>query len=72
MKSEYRKFVDYVAEFYCGNDGMYSEYFKNKLTKSVVAKMLPDFIKNYKMEFVGDTVDRENFRDYMMNELNLL
>lgn len=68
---KHREFVDDVSEFYCGDDGLYSEYFKNKLVKSMVVKMLPGFLKNYKMEFVGDSVDRENFRDYMMNELNM-
>lgn len=68
---EQRNFVNYVSEFYCGT-GMYSEFFKGKLTRKMVRKMLPGFLDKNTIEFKGDSVDRENFRDYMMKELNLL
>ena len=58
------KFINYVCEYYC-TDGIFGDFFDNKLTREMVIKMLPNFLKNYKNEFVGDSIDREKFRDYL-------
>jgi hypothetical protein len=61
-----KEFIDYCDEYY-GKDGMFNEIFKGGLTKKELTNYFNGFINTYKMEFTGDTVDRENFRDYILS-----
>jgi len=64
------QFVDYFLGFY-GSDGIYGNFFDNKLTSETVNKYIDEFIKNIKGDFDGDSFDRELFRDVLLVKLGI-
>ncbi len=67
------KFLKYFYNFYNGN--YFIDVFGVKLTKNIIKKYLPEFIKKrleLNMWGGGDSFDREVFRDYLLYKLNIL
>jgi hypothetical protein len=76
--NENKDFLGYVFSFYGYEKGltigMYSDFFKNKLSKKKIESMFPTFLRKYikvGRTFCGDSVDREMFRDYMLITLKI-
>lgn len=59
-------FVDYCYEFY-GPNGVYPN---NKVTKSLILKATCHYLKEIKVPFEGDSIDRENVNRYLNKLIN--
>ena len=65
-----RRFIDYVLSFY-GKDGIYATEFGQPFTRDEIEKATEQYIQAIvnqipQWEFDGDSMDRENVRDYVL------
>lgn len=58
-------FIEYVWSFYAPND-LYGRFFDNNPTKEEIIKAIEIRKTNKKLEFDGDSIDREIVRDIML------
>jgi hypothetical protein len=68
-KDEINQFIDYVLSFY-GPDGLYPM----SANRTLVRKATNDIIRIVKIkghQFCGDSYDREQVRDILINKYNL-
>jgi hypothetical protein len=68
-KDEINQFIDYVLSFY-GPDGLYPM----SANRTVVRKATNDIIRIAKIKgtsFCGDSIDREQVRDLLIDKYNL-
>ena len=64
--SDIDNFVDYCYEFY-GPTGVYPDA---RVTKELILKATCNYLKDLKVEFEGDTLDRENTYRYLAFLIN--
>jgi len=60
---EIESFKNYVWSFYGKDKGIYKDFFDNNLTMIEVEKAIKIRLSKIKLEFNGDTIDREIVRD---------
>ena len=66
MKTETNKiknFKEYFLSFYGPNEGIYKDFFDDNLKIEEVEKAIKIRLSNMKLEFDGDSIDREIVRD---------
>ena len=56
-------FKKYVWSFYGEDQGLYRDFFDNNLTMEEIEKAVEIRLSNMKLDFVGDSLDREIIRD---------
>jgi hypothetical protein len=56
-------FKKYVWSFYGTDEGIYKDFFNNNLKMKEVEKAVSIRLSNIKIEFAGDSIDREIVRD---------
>jgi len=62
--NEYTKnFKDYFWSFYGKDVGIYKDFFNNNLTIRELDRAMEIRLSNMKLEFDGDSIDREIVRD---------
>lgn len=59
-------FVDYCYEFY-GPDGVYPDA---RVTKTLIFRAAWNYLKDIKVKFEGDSIDRENTYRYLAFLIN--
>ena len=62
-KKEIEDFKKYVWSFYGRGEGIYKDFFDDNLKIEEVEKAIEIRLSNMKLEFDGDSVDREIIRD---------
>tara|TARA_R110002020_G_scaffold94852_2_gene227912 strand:+ start:175 stop:477 length:303 start_codon:yes stop_codon:yes gene_type:complete len=62
-KKEIENFKNYIWSFYGKDKGIYKHFFDNNLTMIEVEKAIKIRLSKIKLEFNGDTIDREIVRD---------
>jgi len=67
ITKEKEEFINYVCDFYCKGK-VHGDFFKNKLTRKMVKDLFDGWYNGYvkNQEFLGDSMDREMFRDYLL------
>ena len=63
IKKEIENFKKYVWSFYGENQGLYRDFFDNNLTMEEIEKAIEIRLSNMKLDFDGDSLDREIIRD---------
>ena len=63
IKKEIENFKKYVWSFYGEDQGLYRDFFDNNLTMEEIEKAVEIRLSNMKLDFVGDSLDREIVRD---------
>jgi hypothetical protein len=63
MKKEIENFKKYVWSFYGEDQGLYRDFFDNNLTMEEIEKAIEIRLSNMKLDFDGDSLDREIVRD---------
>ena len=58
-----KNFKDYFWSFYGPEVGIYKDFFNNNLTIRELDRALKIRLSNMKLEFDGDSIDREIVRD---------
>ena len=58
-----KNFKDYFWSFYGKNVGIYKDFFNNNLTIKELDKAIEIRLSNMKLQFDGDSIDREIVRD---------
>jgi len=62
-KKEIENFKKYVWSFYGEDQGLYKDFFGNNLKMKEVERAIQIRLSNMKLEFDGDSIDREIVRD---------
>lgn len=75
MKNNNEKIEDfkkYVWSFYGRGQGIYKDFFGNNLKMKELERAIEIRLSNIKLDFVGDSIDREIVRDilYKMRDPN--
>jgi hypothetical protein len=65
-----KNFKDYFWSFYGKNVGIYKDFFNNNLTIRELDRALQIRLSNMKLEFDGDSIDREIVRDIIFKIRN--
>ena len=63
IKKEIENFKKYVWSFYGEDQGLYRDFFDNNLTMEEIEKAIEIRLSNMKLDFDGDSLDREIIRD---------
>ena len=63
IKKEIENFKKYVWSFYGEDQGLYRDFFDNNLTMEEIEKAIKIRLSNMKLDFDGDSLDREIIRD---------
>ena len=63
IKKEIENFKKYVWSFYGEDQGLYRDFFDNNLTMEEIEKAIEIRLSNMKLDFDGDSIDREIVRD---------
>ena len=63
IKKEIENFKKYVWSFYGEDQGLYRDFFDNNLTMEEIEKAIEIRLSNMKLDFDGDSLDREIVRD---------
>jgi len=63
IKKEIESFKKYVWSFYGEDQGLYRDFFDNNLTMEEIEKAIEIRLSNMKLDFDGDSLDREIIRD---------
>ena len=71
-KKEIEDFKKYVWSFYGRDEGIYKDFFGNNLKMKEVKRAIQIRLENIKLQFDGDSIDREIVRDiiYKMRDPN--
>ena len=71
-KKEIKDFKKYVWSFYGRGEGIYKDFFGNNLKMKEVERAIQIRLENIKLQFDGDSIDREIVRDiiYKMRDPN--
>ena len=70
IKNKLENFKEYFWYFYGKNVGIYKDFFNNNLTIRELDRALKIRLSDTKLEFVGDSIDREIVRDIIFNFKN--
>tara|TARA_Y100000004_G_C8815444_1_gene369545 strand:+ start:508 stop:777 length:270 start_codon:yes stop_codon:yes gene_type:complete len=62
-KQKIEDFKKYVWSFYGEDQGLYRDFFDNNLTMEEIERAIEIRLSNVKLEFDGDSLDREIVRD---------
>ena len=63
INEKIENFKNYVWSFYGKDEGIYKDFFNNNLTIKEVEKAIKIRISKMKLNFDGDSIDREIVRD---------
>jgi len=63
INEKIENFKNYVWSFYGKDQGIYKDFFNNNLTMKEVEKAVKIRISKMKLNFDGDSIDREIVRD---------
>tara|TARA_R100000742_G_C4253118_1_gene71246 strand:+ start:47 stop:319 length:273 start_codon:yes stop_codon:yes gene_type:complete len=63
INEKIENFKNYVWSFYGKDEGIYKDFFNNNLTMKEVEKAVKIRISKMKLNFDGDSIDREIVRD---------
>jgi len=63
IKKEIENFKKYVWSFYGRGEGLYKDFFGNNLKMKEVERAIEIRLSNMKLDFDGDSIDREIVRD---------
>ena len=63
---EIENFKNYIWSFYGKDKGIYKHFFDNNLTMEEVEKAIKIRLSKIKLQFSGDSIDREIVRDIML------
>ena len=70
IKKEIENFKKYVWSFYGRGEGIYKDFFGNNLKMKEVERAIQIRLSNMKLEFDGDSIDREIVRDIIFKLRN--
>jgi hypothetical protein len=62
-KKQIEDFKKYVWSFYGEDQGLYRDFFDNNLTMEEIERAVEIRLSNVKLDFDGDSLDREIVRD---------